>query len=893
MRRFYQILLLLALFSPSVKGQIIKGNIKTQNGEPVQYATVYISELRQGTTANTKGDYEIRLQPGKYTVTYQSLGYEQVLVDVDLQKGQTIVKNVVLPMQYYQIPEVRISASGEDPAYIIMRKVIGMAPYYLNNVKSYKAEVYLKGNLVLNRIPKILQKQMTVQQGKDGKEVKLKKGDSFFMESYNEIEFTAPDKYYQRVISSQSTFPEEGNQISPMEFIQASFYEPEIADMAISPLSPAAFSHYKFRYIGMATQGEYTINKIQVIPKRKSQQLFEGTIFVIEDLWCLHSVDLTNENLAGKIRVQQLYIPVQDDIWMPVSHKFDVNISIVGIRADAFYGSSVKYLDVKPNLALKKPETITTNFISTRQNADTASKTKTDEQISRILAKDELNNRDMVKLSRLMEKKTRNTPEDSARKSLEVKDNMVSKVDKDAGKKDSAYWAQIRPIPLSDVEKKAIRVSDSVKTQQKLSQSKNDSIPDKPLEKKKQGKLLYTLKNIATGYTWRDTSGTSLRFGGLADLNNFTFNTVDGFVYGIDFTFDKNWKKHGIYISPQFKWAFSRENLIWRVNSLYRLNKSTGSQIYARAGQTSVDFNSGGGINLFLNMSLSLLLRKNYLKLYESDYFTLGYKTRISPGLSIDVSGTYEDRRMLENTTGFSIFRPVTRYTENIPVNEYLLPGANSLHGLRNMRHAAFNAVVNWTPYQRYRVVGKRKVPEDSDWPTFTFTWRHGINEFGEMTNPIRQYDMLRFEAAKRKDIGAFSEFRWRLRTGGFLNKKYVTFYDFYHINSQPLPLLLNNYEDAFMLPSFYSMSTPEFFVQAHTKYTTPYLFLKYLPFLSNTLMRENLSFSYLGSVNHPHYYEAGYSISEIFFLAEFGVYVGFEDFSFKSAGVALTLKFN
>ena len=61
-----------------------------------------------------------------------------------------------MPVQYYEIPEVRITASGEDPAYIIMRKVIGMAPYYLNNISYYKAEVYLKGNLVINKIPKLL-----------------------------------------------------------------------------------------------------------------------------------------------------------------------------------------------------------------------------------------------------------------------------------------------------------------------------------------------------------------------------------------------------------------------------------------------------------------------------------------------------------------------------------------------------------------------------------------------------------------------------------------------------------------------------------------------------------------------------------------------------------------
>ena len=115
--------------------------------------------------------------------------------------------------------------------------------------------------------------------------------------------------------------------------------------------------------LGASLQGNFTINKIQVIPKRKSQQLFEGTIYIIEDLWCLQSVDLTNENLVGKIRIQQLYIPVQDDIWMPVSHKFEINIGIIGFKADAGYGSSVKYLDVKPNLALQKPDAISTDYL--------------------------------------------------------------------------------------------------------------------------------------------------------------------------------------------------------------------------------------------------------------------------------------------------------------------------------------------------------------------------------------------------------------------------------------------------------------------------------------------------------------------------------------------------
>ena len=130
-------------------------------------------------------------------------------------------KNITLPEQIYEIPEVRISPSGEDPALSIMRKVIGLAPYYLNYINYYKAEVYLKGNLLIKRIPKLIEKSMRM--GRSGENVTvsaggkpekdsrvMKEGDSFFLESFNELEFTAPDKYVQRVISYQQHLPGTG-----------------------------------------------------------------------------------------------------------------------------------------------------------------------------------------------------------------------------------------------------------------------------------------------------------------------------------------------------------------------------------------------------------------------------------------------------------------------------------------------------------------------------------------------------------------------------------------------------------------------------------------------------------------------------------------------------------
>jgi hypothetical protein len=889
-----------------LQAQILKGKIYSQSGDPIQYATVYIQELKQGTTANIKGDYEIRLPAGKYEIMYQSLGFEPIYVTISIS-DKTIVKDVRLQVQYYQIPEVRISASGEDPAYIIMRKVIGMAPYYLNNISYYKANVYLKGNLIVKKIPRILQKSMKMETrgthgrvsggGKSEPDQKIiKEGDSYLMESYNEMEFTAPEKYIQRVISYNSTFPEQGNEISPMSFIQASFYQPVIADMAISPLSPAAFSHYNFKYLGASLQGNFTINKIQVIPKRKSQQLFDGTIYIIEDLWCLYSVDLTNENLVGKIRVEQLYIPVQDDIWMPVSHKFEINIGIVGFKADAGYGSSIKYLEVKPNLSLQKPKTISTNFSGKEGTfpkvSDGVPVTKTKKQIDKILEKNDISNRDMVKLTRLMEKESAKSVNDSSKKSLEIKDHTTHIIEKDAGRKDSSYWAQIRPIPLSEIEMHSLRTNDSMKAASHLKEHITDTTHAPGSEPK--NKFFKTLREIALGHTWSDTIGSRFTFGGLIDWKNLNFNTVDGFIYGLDFSFTKSWKNNKqLFISPDILWAFSRKQVNWRLNSYYKFDRNKLNQIYLRTGITSTDINNNSGINPILNSEATLFFKDNFLKLYKSGYLTLGYMFEISNGLNLELSATYEDRSVLQNTTGFSIIKYSKNYSDNVPVNSYLDPSLDQMNALRDQRHADFVTKVTYIPFQRYRMRNGRKIPAGSDWPTFNLTWEHGMNEFSELPDPIKQFDMIRFEVARQTKSGAFSEFRWRVRTGGFLNNKYVTFYDFYHVNSQPIVWLLNDYEDAFMLPHYYSMSTPEFYGEAHIKYTTPYLLLKLLPGLSNTLLRENLSLSYFGSRYHRNYTEIGYSISEIFFLMEIGVYAGFEDVNYNNFGAKVVFKFN
>jgi hypothetical protein len=307
----------------------------------------------------------------------------------------------------------------------------------------------------------------------------------------------------------------------------------------------------------------------------------------------------------------------------------------------------------------------------------------------------------------------------------------------------------------------------------------------------------------------------------------------------------------------------------------------------------SRDIGTGGGINPFINSLSSLLLKKNYLKLYESRYLTLGYETDLKSGIRFEFSAGFENRKVLENNTSFSVFSNGREYMDNKPQNEYLNAGGNEANYLRDMKHFEIVTNVTFTPWQQYRMVNGTRIPQGSDRPVFKLTWKHGLNQDLQAPDSYSHFDMFRFEVSRNRGTGAFSEIRWNVRAGGFADNRKLSYYDFFHFNAQPFPIALNDYDDAFMIPSFYTLSTPEFFGEAHLKYTAPYLLLKLLPGLSNTLIRENISIGYLGSRFHTNYFEAGYSLSEIFLLGEAGIFAGFDDFRFRAAGLRFKLRFN
>ncbi len=876
-----QLLLFSILFSTvHCNAQVIRGRITDDTGIPMAAATIYITELRQGTTTNNDGEYEISLPPGTYTISFQFLGYKPVTRVFKLGNDY-ITADITLTGQLFEIPPVRVSATGKDPAYYIMRKTIGMAPFHLRQVKRYRAEVYIRGGGSLDKIPEMIRRRMKIEANAGD----IEEGKYYFSESLNHITFTAPDKYVHRVISSNSSLPVSEGQASPMDYLEASFYQPVLVDVAISPLAPNAFSHYRFTFLGSSAQGDYVIDKIRVTPRRKSQQLFTGEIYIVEDLWAIHSLDLTNENMAGTVRIKQLYTPVEEEIWMPVSHEFDVDISIMGVKARAAYTSAVKYLEVEPDRSLARTSVSVTD---TDEKAREEIKTKEQKKIEELLARDELSATDMSRLARLNRKNSERTEE---KPSLEIEEKTTFIIEEDATMKDSAYWKEVRPIPLTKEESASL----ATVTLSGTALAKRDSstlsitIGSGSQDKKKSPAQTF-LRDMAVGKRWQTTKSTSVDFDGLIDLKSFSFNTVDGFTAGTGMSLSVKSGEAGRFtLAPTVKYAFSRQRLMWNVTANLLYDPMRSGNLYLRSGSQSDEFSSSG-VNPLVNTVSSLFFRKNWMKLYDSFYFIAGHSRDLANGLNLSLSGMYEQRRQLENSTSFSFFRRDVPYSDNLPGNPFVTGEEEGYELLpaTSTSHLSFTAGLTWTPRQRYRISGGAKINAGSDYPTFKLTWKHGYN-YDEIRSG--HYDMLMADIFRTARYGSMNEFHWRIRGGGFINSQNLRLQDIYFFNAQASPVLLNNYEDAFYLKPYYSLSTPRSFAEGHIRYTSSTLLLKRLPGLSRTLMRENIGLSALFTPEMGYYYEVGYTISEIFLLAELGVYTGFRDTSFESVSLRLTLR--
>lgn len=846
------------------KTQVVTGHIVNERNEPVPYATIFVPEKQEGTITNSDGNFTIQLPPGKFRFVIRSLGYFQVEKEVRVQ-SDSLHLNIIMQRQEFEIKEVKVFPGDEDPAYFIVRKAMAKAAFYREKIKHYTADLYIKSNFTFTNIPKFYQKRMEI----DGKKMSdvLQEDRTYVIESHNKITYDYPNKYKQEVVSKRTSLV--GFDEPPvMELMTSSFYE-DRPNQVISPLSPLALNHYNYQYEGFITSGNFDVFKIKVEPKRKSDELVSGYMYIVDQLWCLYSVDFETRIEFFRYRIKQQYENLGNENWLPVSHLIEGDFSVLGLRGEFYYGASLKYKDIEENFRAEK---ITEIADTIKQELPEISKREKDlrEEVALINAKEELTNRDVRKVGRLNRKILKEQYKDTTiipaeSNNYKLEDNV------DSVTTNQEYWDTVRAIPLTPAEIKSYEYTNSLRTHAATA-------ADSTAEADKKNNSF--LKKIVTGH-YDFCKDSLVRFGyeGLIHPENFDFNAVDGYKYRQQFHF-RALPDSGktIAIDPEIGYAFNRKALFWKVASRFNFWKD--NRIKIDFGKMSRDFKSDG-INPALNSISTWFFAENYMKLFETSFLELDVFHRFNNNFRLNADVQYNHFFPLENNHTYSLSDNKS-YSPNIPAGL-----TENSPALMQQKSFAFGLSAGFRKYQRKPWLPKSNFLFISDFYDFKISFRQGVKNVFSSVSDFSQID---FRFIQQANISPTVGIEWHLNTGTFFNAAQLHFSQYKHFQTSEIPVSFQSFTHNFQLINDYRYSTAENYLNIGGEVRTEYLLLRYLSFLNRRTWSESLHLNYLSTPALTNYWETGYSLNNLFFVGNVGVFAGFSKYHFEQVGVKVSI---
>jgi len=655
----------------------------------------------------------------------------------------------------------------------------------------------------------------------------------------------------------------------------SSFYE-ERTNQVISPLSVLALKHYKFKYDGFISVGDFDVFKIKVTPKRKSDELVDGYIYIVDKLWCMYSIDFSSSMEFFKYRIKQQFENLGNGNWLPISININGSLSMLGLRANFYYGTSVKYNAIEDNY-ISDEQIAAVN----KTNADSiVSRKKGDKEIAlqkelkQITNKEEYTNRDVQKVARLNRKLLKEQYKDSTITAPDYGDYKVE--DKKDSLNTNILWDTIRVIPLTPAEIESYSLADSLISLDKM---ETDTITGK---QKKKEKSIFS-KIVFGDYDLAKDSLVKLQYDGLLSIENHGWNTVDGFKYRqrLQWRINPDSSKY-IYLTPEIGYTFNRKAVYGSFTGRFRNIVGYGNTFGFALGKESRDFKSKSlGIDPGLNAISSWFFAKNYMKLYESEFFKLNISQRIKKDFALFSTVEYNQFFQLQNNTSYFI-NDKREYSPNIPKG--FTEDSPELQQQKSFVYA-----VGLSYYKRVRKPWLQESPFlfMGDFYRFKLFFKQGVKNVFSSESDFSQID---FSFRQQANISPSSGIDWKVNAGYFFNNEQMHFSQFKHFNTSEILVPFKQFSHAFQLLNDYEFSTNQSYLNIATEFRTEYLLLRYLSFINKKTWSESVHLNYLTTCGLENYWEAGYSLNSLFFVGNVGVFTGFRGSKFESVAVKISI---
>ncbi len=820
---------LLSLFfiATTADASVLRGKIIDNNGAAVSYATVFVRETSTGVSADSNGEFILNLSPGTYTLDISSMGYKRERVIKEIS-DEEMFASFVLHEEVYRLDDVYFRRRADNRAVYVMRRAIARAPFHRQQIRDYESSVYLKGNMIVSKIPAVFRIGGT---GRDMSRLLLNK--MFVVESHSHIEYSYPGRYNEVIKAFSTTIPAEIEAGDVSGIVKTSIYDKEFYGK-LSPLAPNSFTYYNFNYEGIHKEGERVVNKIRVTPKRGDIKLVEGYIYIADDLWSVYYYDFIFRETGVETNVKVSYNEIKNGIMAPISYTMDVKVGVMGIQASGQFFSSISYSSLNKQ---EKPVT---------------------EEILPMLA-DDLTKRDAQRIaSRSQEKISATLPQPETRKeSLEIirDTNIRRKVDTLASVRDSSYWVSIRAIPLLKEEQISYKVADSIKREvKKISDGDSSGVAN----------------SLMLGKRHKVTDRLSLGYGGVAKIVG-DFNFVDGYLLGQEFygslKLDTN---RQITVTPQLYYSTHRKKVLWSFSGTYNHSPMRLASLSADAGYFSRDISNNSPVTTLINSYSSSFFGVSPVKFFSAQWAKLLYETDIVNGLRVKTELSYNKAEQLISGNFRSLFgaSPDLNETENVFYNE--LP----IH-----KTALFGVAITYTPRYYYRVINGKKRYLTSKYPTFGVSFKSTLNG-GNVE--YSKFSVAELSVRQSFNFGLYNSVSYTASAGKFLDTERIFINNYKHFRASDIMVTENSFASSFVTLNSYKLSTSGSWITASAEFKSTYILLNRLPFINSPMIKEALHLKslWLPDSGHSHI-EAGYSFGTEG-MARAGVFAGFDNGTFS-----------
>ena len=789
-----KLLLFVFILAYSISNAQIIGKITDTKGEPLPYVNIYIENTYTGTTSNDDGYYELAVSEKKeYTVVFQFLGFTTEKRTVTISQFPYTI-NINLIEESVSLETVIIDTS-EDPAYQIIRNTIAARKENINRIKSYTADFYSKG---LWRVKNAPEKILGQEIGDfNGALDSTRTGIIYLSETISEISFQKPDDFKEKILASKVSGDDNGFSFNSAQDANFSFYENTIDLNAeiVSPIAFNTFNYYTFKLEGVFYESSKLINKIKVTPKRPKDRVWTGYIYIVEDDWQLYGVDLATNGDAIQVPFIKNLV-FKQNFTFDKENKFWVKLSQTIDFGFGLFGlnGDGRFTAVYNNYNFK-PEFIAKTFT-----------------------------------------------------------NEVLSFASEANKKDSLFWKQTRPVPLTSEEINDYVRKDSIQILRK-SKTYLDSIDTKNNKIK--------LLDIITGYSYVNTY-KKWRFNYNGIVSNINFNTIQGWNGSTGLSYFK-W-----YDDDFTKWLSVYSNVSYGVSDdrvrftggiTKRFNRINRNTISLSGGSMVQQFNASQPISPLINTISSLFFERNYLKAYELTYARIGYSQEVFNGLRLSVNTGYEERKPLFNTsTQVAIRNSGVSYNSNNPLSPTDFTNA----AIDEHDIIKTSVTANITFGQKYMMYPNGKYNLGSGkYPSLSITFENGL----EASNDDYNFSQIRASLRQRVSLGNKGRFIYNLKGGTFFNSDAISFVDFQHFNGNQTRVgTSSSYTNVFNLLPYYSLSTNKSYFEGHFEHNFKGWVLGKIPGINSLNFNLVAGAHFLSTENNKPYSEISIGIDNLGF---------------------------